>query len=625
MNLEEWCTLRTFFGYLMILITIPIFIALLFLTTAESKTVRSFNDVLDEKIEISPINLKQTSFINDKNENIVSQLYKDENRIYLSIDDVPKFLIDLFIESEDKHFYDHLGFDLTAIGRALAINIKANEVEQGASTITQQLARNQFLTHEKTYNRKLSEVLYAYGLERAFSKDQLLELYINTIYFQNGNYGIEAAAQYYFQQSTAELTKAELAFLAAIPNNPTLYNPLTNFNKTKERQERLLKKLNESGLITKKEFKSISAEKIMLNVKNKTNLYPDYTTYVEAEFKQLIAEKEGFNKRLKNAKEKERKNIEQQLNDRVEELLQTGLTIHTALDPNLQTKTVNAVNKRLPYNDVQGAAAVINNETNKIVALSGGKQYKKYDFNRAFQAIRQPGSTIKPLIAYAPYFERTKASIYESINADSFCIGKYCPKNYGGGQYGNVTLETAFIHSFNTPAVRLLQRVGIEEAFSDLKPFNFTHVSKSDYHYPAAIGGFTYGMSPLELTSAFTVFANDGFYKQPRAITKVTDSDGHLLYKWEDDNIKVWNIQTVNKLNDLMSKTVQSGTARKANINKQYVGGKTGTSNDYKDLWFVGLTDELTAGVWVGKDKGGNVESINSTSPQILIWRDIVN
>lgn len=617
--------MRTLFGYLTILMLIPACITLTFFIHVEGKNVRGFHEVLDEKLVIDPIDLTQTSFILDKDDNVVTELYKEANRLYLRLDDIPPFLIDLFIITEDKHFYEHIGFDLPAMGRALAINMQTNDIEQGASTITQQLARNQYLTHEKTYNRKLSEILYAYALERAFSKDELLELYVNAIYFQHGAYGIEAAAQKYFQRPTTKLSKAQLAFLAAIPNNPTLYDPLKNFKKTKKRQERLIKQLKDAGILSAEEARQIRAEKISLSIKKRTDLFPDYTTYVESELKELIAQHEGYDKRLEKASPKERETIEQQLEEAVKSLLQSGVTIHTALDPSLQKKAVQAVHKYIPYENVEGATTVIRHDKQEIVALVGGKQYKKHDFHRAFQAFRQPGSTIKPLIAYAPYFERTNVSIYESINADSFCIGKYCPKNYGGGQYGNVSLETAFIHSFNTPAVRLLQRVGIENAFADLQHFRFSHVSKKDYHFPAAIGGFTYGMSPLELTDAFTVFSNGGFYQPARAIQKVTDRDGNVLYKWEDDRIKVWGLKTVNKLRHLMSKTVQSGTARKAAIVKPYVGGKTGTSNDYKDLWFVGLTDDLTAGVWIGKDKPESMYNINSISPQLLIWREIVN
>lgn len=616
--------MRTFFGYLTIIIFIPIFIMLVFLTTAESKAVRSFNSVVDEKINLSPIELEQTSFILDSNGDVISEIVNDEDRTYLNLTEIPTFLLDLFIITEDKHFYNHLGFDLTAIGRALTANVQANNVEQGASTITQQLARSQYLSTEKTYNRKLSEVLYAYALERAFSKKELLELYVNAIYFQNGVYGIEAAAQYYFQQEAKELTNAQLAFLAAIPNNPTLYNPLKNFDKTKQRQERMIDQMLTAQKISTTEAEQYINEKITLNVKQREDLFPDYTTYVEHELKQLVAHQDGYQSLLANGNENDREFIENKLNNDVAKLLKSGVIISTSLDRELQTKASNAVKRHLQYDNIEGAAVVIRHDTNEIIALIGGKQYEKHNFNRAYQAYRQPGSVIKPLIAYAPYLERTKAPLTTIVNANNFCIGKYCPKNYGGGQYGDVTLATAFTYSYNTPAVRLLQSVGIKEAFADLKAFNFNKVSAQDYNYPAAIGGFTYGMNPLELTDAFTVFAKDGYFKKSRAITKVTDRSGNILYKWDEKETQVWSVATVNKVRQLMNGTVTSGTGRRAFVPKSYIGGKTGTSNDYKDLWFIGLTDELTAGVWIGQDVGGDVYYVNNIQPQQSIWKDII-
>lgn len=615
---------RTFFGFLSTIFLIPAFFALVFLVNQEAKNVKGFHEVLDDTLHVDAIQLPETSFIVDQNKQIVTELSQEAYRIYIPFEQIPRFLIDLFIVSEDKHFYEHIGFDIPAIGRALAINFRKAEINQGASTITQQLARNYFLTHEKSYNRKLSELLYAYALERNFSKNKLLELYVNAIYYQNGAYGIEAAAQRYFQQTTSDLSDAQLAFLAAIPNNPTLYDPIKNFTETKKRQERLIEQMRKAHLLTDEEAKQIAAEKIKLNINKRVDEYPDYTTYVEAELRELIVKKKGMDGLLQKGTPAEKETLNKQLDEMIHQLLCSGVIIHTALEPELQQKAIRSVRQHLPSGDIEGAVAVIRHGNAAIVALVGGKKYKKYEFHRAFQAFRQPGSAIKPLIAYAPYFERTNATIFETINADRFCIGNYCPKNYGNKQYGTVSLETAFIHSLNVPAVRLLQQVGIDNAFSDLQMFQFSHVVKEDFRFPAAIGGFTYGMSPLELTNAFTVFTNEGSYQKARAIQKITNREGNILYQWDEEDIKVWNVETVDKIRTLMGTTVQAGTARKAILPLPYVGGKTGTSNDYKDLWFIGMTDQLTAGVWVGKDKPASLEGISTSSPQILIWRDIV-
>jgi penicillin-binding protein 1A len=612
-------------GYFLIILFTPIFIVLVMLTSTEAKKVQSFQDVLDNQIKIEEVSLPQTSYMKDEKGNTISELYKSVNRIYIPSAEIPTFLNDLFIVSEDQHFYEHPGFDLPAIARALAINMKSQNIEEGASTITQQLARNLYLDYEQSYNRKLTEVLYAYELERAYPKDHILELYLNTIYFQNGAYGIEAASQTYFQKHTKELTKAQLAFLAAIPNNPSYYDPVKHFGRTKERQERLVDLLMKNGYVNSEEAEKIKGEPIRLSLRSRVDSFPDYTTFVEKELRDLIAHSEGFDRKIAAAQPDEQKALSNQLDKRVEEVVSSGTIIETALNPSLQNRAVKAVKDYLPYEDIEGSAAVIDHKKHLIVALVGGKNYKKYNFHRAFQGYRQPGSSIKPLLVYAPYIERTNASLYERISADSVCINGYCPKNYGGARYGMVTLESAFIHSFNTPAVRILNKVGVENAFKDLSHFGFKKVTTQDHVLPAAIGGFTYGMTSLELSSAFTVFANDGYYQPSRAIKKVTDLAGNVLYQWDDKPVSVWSKPTITKMRILLNQTVLTGTARKAYFPSSYIGGKTGTTNDYNDYWFIGLTENLTAGVWVGKDNPSNIESVESAAPQLKIWKKIVS
>ncbi|PLR79372.1 penicillin-binding protein [Bacillus sp. V3-13] len=616
--------MRTFSGYLIILILFPLLVGTVFYATQEAKKAKSLDTILED-IQVEQTNLKQTSLILDGNGGIAAELYKQENRIFLPSEQIPPFLKDIFIVSEDQNFYEHPGFDLTAIGRALTVNIKADGIEQGGSTITQQVARNLYLSHDKTYNRKLSEMLYAYQLERTFSKDQILELYINAIYFQNGAYGIEAAAELYFNKNTAQLTKGELAFLAAIPNNPSFYDPIEHFDRTKQRQERLIDQLGQSGLIGGPEAEQIKGEPIVLHIKKRADQFPDYTAYVEDELHRLVAHQDGYEARFANASEQEKAMIGEELAAKVDDLLSSGIMIHTALDPGIQEKTVRAVENHLGNVDAQGAAAVVRHYNTEIIALSGGKNYQKYDFHRAYQAYRQPGSAIKPLLVYAPYFERTKASAAEKVDAGRYCNKNYCPENYDGATYGRVPIEQAFIHSYNTPAVRLLEKIGINEGFADISHFHFQKVVSEDHVLPAAVGGFTYGMTPLELTGAYTVFPNGGQYRTPRAIRKVTDRNGQILYAWNDQPVQIWSEQTSQTVDQLLQKTVSSGTARKAFLPNRRAGGKTGTTNNFKDLWFVGYTDDLTAGVWVGKDQPKSIESLQNKAPQLMIWRDIVN
>lgn len=603
--------MRILTGYLLTLLLVPAFIMVVTLTFNEVGEAESFNDFLDKKINLTQTKLSEKSLILAGTGEVVTELNQPMNRLYVPSKEIPDFIKLLFIASEDQNFYKHPGFDLPAIARALAINLRSDEIEQGASTITQQLARNQYLNHYQSYNRKLSEVLFAYQLEKTFSKTEILEQYLNAIYFQNNAYGIQAAAEFYFQKNPLDLSKAEQAFLAAIPNNPSLYDPLKHFDRTKKRQELLIDQLVKNGQLPLAEADKLKKEKVTLNVRPRENSFPDYTDYVLSELKEMIMEQEE----LDDA---------QKARLRMEELLSTGVEIHTGLDPQLQKRATDAVVKQLPYKNIEGAAVIVNHETNAVVALVGGTKYRTGEFNRAYQAFRQPGSAIKPLLVYAPYLERTSATISSKVDAGSICIKGYCPKNYGGSNYGMVTMERAFVHSYNTPAVRLFQKVGVTEAFNDLKHFEFKKVTGLDHIPAAAVGGFTIGMSPLELTSAYTVFSNDGQFIKPRAIVKVTDHKGKLLYKWNAKPVKVWSQNTASSVEELLKKTVATGTARKAAIVGPQAGGKTGTTNNFKDLWFIGFNGELTAGVWVGKDQPQSLESINSQSPQLLIWRDIM-
>ncbi|MCM3026327.1 MULTISPECIES: transglycosylase domain-containing protein [Bacillus] len=614
---------RAIIGWLLLAALIPLFVLTFYLSKEEAASVKPVNEVLDQKIKLEKIDFSQNSYMYDRDGSLISEIVSnDENRVFVKYDKIPEPVKELFLRSEDRNFYDHKGIDFMGVVRALAANVKNHGISQGASTITQQLSRNLYLSHERSFSRKFTELLYSYELERKFSKDEILESYLNTIYFSNGVYGVGSAANYYFDKPLSSLTLAQMAFISAIPNNPTLYDPLKQFKHTKKRQERLLGILKKDGVITKKQYKKAVKEKISLSLSEKKNLYPDYVTYANEEFTDLVSDQEGFTKRLKKAKTAEaKKAIQKELSEKVSALLQDGVKIYTALDPSLQQRAVYQLNAQLPYQGVEGGSAVINHETHQIVALAGGKNYKKFDFNYAYQAQRQPGSAIKPLLDYAPYIDQTGATASSTISAGKFCSSGYCPQNYNHKTYGTVTLETAFKNSYNTPAIRMLDTVGVKKGFSYLEKFSFEHIVADDYRLPSALGGFTKGFSPLEITDAYTVFGNQGAYTQSHSITKVTDLNGKTLYKWKESPKQVYSQRTNETMRKLLTSVVKSGTGKKANFNAPYIGGKTGTSNDYKDIWFVGLTDQYTMGVWVGRDRG-TVESIYNSSPHLRIWKN---
>lgn len=606
----------------MLLCIIPLFAFTVIASGKEVKQMKSLDQVLDKNINLKDISLVQNSYMYDRDGFLVSEIVSDhENRVLVPFNKIPEEVKQIFLTSEDRHFYEHKGFDFMGMVRATASNVKDKKIDQGASTITQQLSRNLYLSHERSFSRKLTELAYSYQLEKKYTKNEILEAYLNTIYFNNGVYGVGSAAQFYFSKPLKSLTVGEMAFICAIPNNPTLYDPLKHFDYTKSRQERLLKGLKDAGVITDKELKKAVKQKIKLDVEKREDKYPDYVSYVNDEFTQLVSESEGFDKRLQKASGKQKEKIENELSARVSTLMKDGVKIYTALDPYMQNQVVAQMNSKLPYADVQGGAAVINHQTHQIIALSGGKNYQKYDFNRAYQAYRQPGSSIKPLLDYGPYIEQIGATTSSTIDASKFCSKDYCPQNYNNRTYGTVTLDTAFKNSYNTPAIRMLDRVGIQKAFSYIEPYHFAKLVDSDYLLPAALGGFTNGMTPLEMTKAYTTFGNSGSYTPSHAITKVTDLKGKTLYKWNDKATQIFSVRTNMQLKKLMSSVVKSGTGKKAYFNAPYIGGKTGTSNDYHDMWFVGLTDTYTMGVWVGKDTPTSVEYLHSISPQLSIWK----
>ena len=612
-------------GFLITILCFPLIWILYSFIHTEILTAANFNENLEQSIQLANPTFTSPLILLDKDEAIFSEDYI-EWREPLPLESVPLFIQELFIQSEDIEFYDHIGFNISAIFRAVFANASSNSNAQGASTITQQLVRMRYLSTEKTYERKVTELVYAYEMEKQFSKEEILTNYLNEIYFSNQVYGIGAAATYYFDKSIHELSEAEMTFISAIPNNPTLYDPLENYEATKKRQELLIDVLVKNESITTEHAESIKEEPIILKSKKKKQLYPAYSTYVVDELTSLIAEKEGFTEKIANAADEQQKiYIQNQLQTKIGEVIAEGITIYTALDPVKQNADETYVTNLLNNTrDLQAASVVINNETREIISLYGGKDYKKFDFHRAYQAVRQPGSAFKPLLVYAPVFETTSLTPNNLINAGNLCIGTYCPKNYGLAVYGDVTIKQAFRFSHNTPAVRLLRSIGIDNAFAKLEPFHFDHITKDDYSYAAALGGLTNGVTILEMADAYTSFIN-GMYKPAHAIRKVTDKAGNTLYEWDNEKVEVWSPKTVRTMRDLLSDVVNNGTGEGVSIPSSYVGAKTGTTNDYHDYWITGLTDTYTSAVWIGYDLPQNMKSIESKKIHHTIFNRVMS
>ncbi|WLD94011.1 transglycosylase domain-containing protein [Alkalihalobacillus sp. AL-G] len=593
---------------------------------ADENQVQSPSQYIKENVKIGSINVIESTKITGLNDMVIDTLYGTAHRVYIPYEQLPRNVINAFIAAEDQHFFDHPGIDGAAIIRAFVVNAKSGSLEQGGSTITQQLAKNLYLSNTKTYERKINEAFLSYQLEQQLSKEKILELYSNVIYFGNGVYGIETASRFYFGKSVEQLTIAETALLCGIPNRPAYYDPIEHLDQTLERQHHVLSKMHEQGFISQKQYEQALREQIQLNVTRPHHFFPDYVSYVLDEFEQLVSKKEGFAERINKAKSSgEKQKVRNELKGRVYELIyEQGIRIHTSLNAELQTIAEETIRTSLP-NGVEGAFVIIDHMSQQIVALIGGKEVGRADFNRAYQAYRQPGSAIKPLLAFAPYIEVRSTPLNVPVDASPFCKKDYCPSNYGQAVYGMVSMREAIGSSINTAAVRMVEAIGIEKAFSFLAPFTFEKVLEQDQHISSVLGGFTYGVSPLELTDAYTTFSHNGTYQPARAIQSVTTPNGKVLYKWEDRRKQVWSDATNRKMRILFNYVVTGGTARSAYVNTSYIGGKTGTTNDTKDVWFVGMTDKYTAGIWVGKDKPAPIPDVAGKAVHLKMWQDIMS
>lgn len=611
--------MRQLAGFAVALLSLPLLFWLQQEVAAEWHEANEYKEQVEKTIELSDPVVTNPMSLFDRNGRLFAEEYA-EWRDPLPLSEIPLFAKQLFLESEDKGFYEHRGYDVAAIARAFAVNVNSNGLSQGASTITQQVVRMRFLSPEKTYERKFKEILYAAELEKQSTKDEILEMYLNEMFFGNQVYGIGAAATYYFSKPLAKLNEAETAFLAAIPNNPSLYDPLKHFDRTKQRQERLLQVLVNNDVLSAEEGKLAQSAPVQLRLKQKNSQFPAYHTYVVDELKQLISEKEGFTAQLETAKDEEaKKAIQQALSHRISEVINTGVRIDTSLDPVKQFSLENGITNALSGSGIQAGAAVVDNQSRELISVYGGFGYRKTDFNRSFQAVRQPGSIIKPLLVYAPFLESGTYTENSLIDGSGICIGGFCPENFGRYSYGVSTVKKAFSQSYNTTAVRILQRVGIDKSFAYLSPFGFKYVTEKDHQFTAALGGFEKGMTPFEMANAYSSFI-DGTFKPARAIRSVTDRHGKVLYQWQDERKEVWSQKTTNTIRSMLEETVRSGTASGLRSTTGYTGAKTGTTSHYKDLWVAGLNKNYTAAIWMGYDRPQSLQQQSEQKMHLKVF-----
>lgn len=578
----------------------------------------------------------QTSIAYDINGKTLSVLKGEKDVYYIEYEDIPIYVKQAIISTEDKRFYKHNGIDYRGIMRAAVAMIQDGEVTQGGSTITQQLARTVFLSNERTWERKIEEMYIAVELEKKYSKEEILEFYLNNVYFANGYYGIEAAAQGYFGTDVSHLSLSQMIYLCAIPNNPTLYNPLIHADKTQARRDRILKSMLEDQVISESSYQTAVAEQIKTTEPEeiKNNYAETYTYYCAT---RALMELEGFEFQTVFSDDEEKTAYDreyQSLYDTCNKKLFTGgYRIYTSLDLDAQSQLQASVDEVLAgfgeksdegIYELQGAAVCIDNTTGMVRAIIGGRSQddvEGYTLNRAFQSFRQPGSAIKPLIVYTPALERgytPDTTVVDEPIADG-------PVNGDGTYSGAMSLRQAVARSKNTIAWKIFEELTPEVGISYLEEMGFSNLDANDKRLPASIGGFTNGVSPLEMAKGYATIKNDGGYRNPTCIMKITDADGEVIYQADQTASVIYKENACRQMTDMLQTVITSGTGRGYSLGMMPCAGKTGTTNDNKDGWFVGYTPYYTTSVWVGYDIPKEVPGLGGGTYPGKIWHSFMS
>ena len=547
-----------------------------------------------------------SSQVFDSQGKLITTLHSDQNRLPIDINKVPKNLQNAFIAAEDNRFYDHIGVDPIGILRAVVTNLTNRGIAQGGSTITQQLAKNAFLSQDQTLKRKIQEAILALELERKYSKKEILEMYMNQIYFGRGAYGIQTAAHTYFGKDVGDLTLAECAMIAGLPKSPNYYS--SSVNEATARKNVVVGQMEKYGYITPSQAEE--AKKSSLDIKQKsTSNTTDETAYFIDYVTQEIAQKYGD-----------------------DALYKDGLKIYTTLDTDKQHAAVQAM-RHLPETHTddqgltqpQGAIISIDPKTGHILAMVGGRGQDS--FNRASMAVRQPGSAFKPFVYMtAMEHDMTPDTIMEDKKVE---YGGWSPHNADNTYQGRMPLWKALALSVNTVAVQLADKVGPSNVIANAKKLGITTLVEDgspndDNLASAALGGLTKGVTPLEMAAAYGAFANKGVYIKPTAIVKILDRNGNVLEDNSSDvqKTQVMSEKTAYEMTSMLEGVIARGTGTAASIGRP-AAGKTGTTDDNHDAWFIGYTPDIVTAVWVGDDTGSqSLGEIYGGTVPAQIWHD---
>ncbi|ALC80626.1 transglycosylase domain-containing protein [Bacillus gobiensis] len=570
MTLKKYIYLPLLIGVLTFVLALVVYLIILLLG----------NYVIDEKKLVMNASTK----IVDNHGEQVDELFV-ENRDPVSFDDIPDHVANAFIAVEDQRFYEHPGIDVKSISRALYRDMIAGGKVEGGSTITQQLAKNIFLSNDKTFLRKTKEVIIALNLEKRYTKEKLLEMYMNQLYFGHGVYGIQAAANYYYSKDVKDLTVSEGAVLASIPKAPSNYSPILHPDKNLERRNTVISLMHDQGFLTAKAALQAQGNTLGLHVQ-KSSEKPWLDSYID-----LVV-----------------KEAESKYSISAEQLYQGGYTIRVPMDARLQQAAYELMKEEgyFPGTDkkAEGSAVFIDNNSGGVAAAIGGREYAPRGYNRVISN-RQPGSAFKPIAVFGPAMEEKVFQPYSLLDDSKQSYGGYTPRNYDGQYKGKVSMVDAIVFSKNAPAVWTLNRLGTETIQPYLEKVN---INIPDKGLAVALGGLETGVSPLQMAGAYRTFAHDGSYEEPYFIQNITDQDGEEIITHKSKQQNVYSKQTAWNMTRMLQETVLTGTAKNGSYDGD-LAGKTGSTSytevkgATKDAWFAGFNPNVTGAIWMGYDK----------------------
>lgn len=556
-----------------------------------------------------PLTVPKATIFLDSNGEQIGDYFTDERRYWVDLEDMSPYLLEATVAVEDKDFYEHNGFDYSRIGGAIIADIKAGGKVQGASTLTQQYARNLYLSHEKTWTRKLNEALYAYRIEVFYEKDDILEGYLNTVYYGHGMYGAEAASRYYFGKSASELTLAEAAMLAGVPKGPSIYSPIANPEKASNRQQLILKLMTDQQKITVAEKDKAVAEQLAFKNEDWSTSKSHSPYFLDVVWTEAsdILEKQNIN------------------------ISEGGWTIKTTLNPAHQKAAEQALNDNMPDNELQAAFVSMEAGTGHVTSLIGGRDYSTSSHNRATLSPRQIGSTIKPFL-YSAALEKGESPLtFRDVSKTTFTYdrgrGEYTPQNINGEfAERELSMVQALAISDNIYAVRTLDEIGYDAFNKTLKKF---HLPVSDKKEPSLALGTT-ETTLYNLTNAYNVFPSQGNHVAATTVLSITNAKGDVVYEWKAEEEEVLTEDKAFMMTHMMTGMFDNvysdyspatGASLRPQMTHTYAG-KSGTTNS--DQWMIGFSHDLTAGVWNGYDQGKTLSVQADMAASKQIWIDFM-